>query len=678
MKLSQMFTGQTQAGGEVLHREEIHAQQPVRNTASINRQIRSLVPGQTVSGEIVGKNGSEVQIRLADDTVMNARVDRNLNIEIGKNMTFEVKSNGSALTLSPLFTNVSTDVNVLKALDMAGLPVNQASVEMTEKLMEAGLPVNRNTLLQVYREINSFPQTQIADVVDLHRLQMPVNEANLNQIGAYRSLTHQLLQGMEAVTDALPEVFAAMQESGDSAGAVKLYQELFMLLQEGSGEGQELSDALASLPEGAGQEALQGEAGVLQDGAAQAGQEITAGQENAAGPGNPALAGSDALGGQSLGSPEAPAVEDGMQQVEGAEISESLRAAVSEEVLSMVKNLPLTEGQMAEAVRQAEQFAAGETDASQFLRAMARLVENVENPQNGMPQNGAAFGSPDAVQDMGASGNPNVLQGMDASGNSGVPQGRGALENQDAFRNGGLLQNSGMTDRGAMLVTEDRDKAMGILAKMFSKPAFQKLLNGQLKKMWTVSPREVAEPGKIEELYRRLDRQLKSLSNALEHAGQADSAASRAASNLSQNVDFLQQINQMYAYVQLPLRLQQGEAHGDLYVYTNKKHLARGDGKVSALLHLDMENLGPVDIYVTLQNNKVSTSFRVRDDEMLEFLSRHMDLLTERLKKRGYDCSYSMTTKGELDSGAAESGIAPILQQEKGIALAQYAFDVRT
>ena len=651
MKLSQMFTGQTQVG-EVMHREEPHAQQTAKNTASINRQIRSLVPGQTISGEIVGRNGGEVQIKLADDMVLNARVDRNLNIEIGKNMTFEVKNNGSALTLSPLFTNVSTDVNVLKALDMAALPVNRTSVEMTEKLMEAGLPVNRNTLLQVYREINGFPQAQISDVVDLHRLQIPVNEANLNQMSAYRNLTHQLLQGMEAVTDALPAVFESMQEAGDAAGAVKLYQELFMLVQEG-GEGQELAGAIA-------EEAVQGQAEGQQEMAAQGdavqnkeAQGIVAGQENTAVDAEPgSFVPSDSM--TTEGQPQAALGEQAaggtaQQQIEGAEVSEALRAAVSEEVLSMVKGLPLTEQQMAEVVRQVNQFAAGEMDASQFMRAMNQLAESMEALQNG------------------------TLQNTGASENTDASQSTEAFQNTGAMQYNGLAQHSGAT-----LITENHDKAMRTLANMFSRPSFKKLLNGQLKKMWTVRPRDVAEPGKVEELYRRLDRQLKGLSNALENAGQADSAAYKAASNMSQNVDFLQQLNQMYAYVQLPLRLQQGEAHGELYVYTNKKHMAHADGKVSALLHLDMENLGPVDVYVTLQNNRVNTNFRVRDDEMLEFLSEHMDLLTERLRKRGYDCSYSMTTRGEIDGEAAESGIAPILQQEKGIALAQYAFDVRT
>lgn len=666
MKLSQMFTGQTQAG-EAMRREEAHFQQTVRNTAAINRQIRSLVPGQTISGEIVGRNGGEVQIKLADDLVLNARVDRSLNIELGKNMTFEVKNNGSALTLSPLFTNVATDVNVLKALDMAGLPVNRASVELAEKLMEAGLSVSKNSLMQAYREINSFPQAQISDVVDLHRLQMPVNEANLNQMAAYRNLTHQLLQGMNAVSEALPEVIGSLNAAGDAAGAVKLYQELFMLIQEGSQEASVPSGAMG-LPLGdAVLQELAAEGEAAQDSAVQDGmqdapgqgsvsQEVAPGQENVdaangqaqrpgmdfipEGPdagqpqaGGAALAGEGqptAVPGQTEAAQTTIASEQagegqaaaGAAQREG--VPEALRAAVSEEVLSMVKELPLTEQQMAEAVSQVNRFAAGETDAAQFLRAMNQLAE-----------------------DAGS------LQHMAQAG-----------------------QNDAAGHNEAALITDSHDKAMRVLANMFSQPSFKKLLNGQLKKMWTVSPREVAEAGKVEELYRRLDRQLKGLTNALENAGQSDSAAYKAASSMSQNVDFLQQINQMYAYVQLPLRLQQSEAHGELYVYTNKKHMARADGKVSALLHLDMEYLGPVDVYVTLQDSKVNTNFRVRDDEMLDFLSQHMDLLTERLKKRGYDCSYSMTTKG--DAGDAASGIAPVLQQEKGIALAQYAFDVRT
>ncbi len=234
MKLSQLFSG------EVRTDTSSHPSQTQMTPAqmeSINRQIRSLVPGQTISGEIIARNGSEVQIRLSEDLVLNARVDRNMNIEIGKNMTFEVKNNGSALTLSPLFTNVATDMNVLKALDMAGLPVNGSTVQMTQQLMAAGMSVNKTNLQQIFREINNFPQAEIVDVIHLHKLQMPVNEANINQMISYRNLSHQLTGGMETILEGLPEVLDSMVEEGNLQGAAKLYQELLDLVREGAGQG---------------------------------------------------------------------------------------------------------------------------------------------------------------------------------------------------------------------------------------------------------------------------------------------------------------------------------------------------------------------------------------------------------------------------------------------------------
>jgi flagellar hook-length control protein FliK len=131
----------------------------------------------------------------------------------------------------------------------------------------------------------------------------------------------------------------------------------------------------------------------------------------------------------------------------------------------------------------------------------------------------------------------------------------------------------------------------------------------------------------------------------------------------------------MYTYVQLPLRLQQGEAHGDLYVYANKKNLAAKDGPISALLHLDMEHLGPVDVYVSMNDAKVNTKFYLQDDEMLDFIMGHMDILTERLQKRGYNCTFEMQVRNQEEE--EQSSIQKLLQQENHIPLAEYAFDIR-
>ena len=194
---------------------------------------------------------------------------------------------------------------------------------------------------------------------------------------------------------------------------------------------------------------------------------------------------------------------------------------------------------------------------------------------------------------------------------------------------------------------------------------------------WSIKPEDVESPERVEELYQKLGKQLKGLSNLLEENGQRGSSAYQNVTNLSQNVDFLQQINQTYAYIQLPLHLRQGEHKtGELFVYTNKKNLAKKDGQVSALLHLDMEHLGPLDVYVALKDTKVSTKFYVQNDAILDYLEANMDVLTERLQKRGYDCKCETTLHTELQQTA--QAMAPLLKTEGSVPVAQYAFDVRT
>lgn len=582
MKLTELFSGKTNMENSV---QNVPTQQR-NNTADINRQIRALVPGQTIHGEIVGRNGSEVRIKLAEDMVLNARVDQNINLELGKALTFEVKNNGAVLMLSPLFTNVASEVNVLKALDMAGLPVNETSVQMAKQLMEAGLPVNKTTLQQVYREIHAFAEGEISDVINLHKLQMPVNESNMEQMAAYRNLTYQLTNAMDTVLSLVPRSVDNMLAAGNVQEAGKLYQMLFTAIEE------ETALAMKAM-------AAAGEGGVATDGIPQADVEAGAGSVSAQ------MA--ETVTAEAAADPAADPEQVGIltkepAKSEGFPVDAHVRNELSESFSQTLDKLEMTPEAKQTFAEQIKAFAQGEGNVSELFQLSEQLLRAAEN-----------------------------------SGREQV-----------------------------------------VLRECFGRKDFQNLLSEQLKNLWTIRPQDVAEPEKVTELYKRLDRQLDSLTRALEAGGQTESGAYKAASVMSQNLDFLQQLNQMYAYVQLPLHLQQGKAHGDLYVYANRKGLASRGGQVSALLHLDMEHLGPVDVHVTLQDAKVSTKFYVQDDEMLDFLEEHMDLLTQRLKKRGYDCDFSMTARSPQDGKAQDKGLQPILQQDKGVILSQYAFDVRT
>lgn len=496
------------------------------NTEQANRQIRSLVPGQTLRGEIVSREGSNAQIRLLQDVLIDAKVDADIRLDLGQNITFQVKSNGQTLNLSPLFTNMATEGTVRKALDMASLPTNENTVAMTKQLMDAGLPIDKNTLQQIWHESNSFPDAEIMDIVNLHRLELPVTEENISQMASYRNLTHQLTEGIADAFEALTATLQEMVAGGNVEQAAGLYQAITDLL----------------LAEG-----------------------------------------------------EVSGVADTVQ----AENTQTLQTIVEEN-----PKVLQPEEISAENMGRLSDITVKAVDSDESVTAQLQNIQKL------------------------------LKQGLDT---------------KDVHLLHRVLQDS---------------KVMELPGKL-------------LLDSWSLRPEDVESPKKVEQLYQKLGRQLKGFADALGENGQSGSQVYQAVSNLSRNVDFLQQINQTYAYIQLPLHLRQGEHKtGELFVYTNKKNLAKRDGQVSALLHLDMEHLGPVDVYVAMQDVKVSTKFYVQNDAILDYLESNMDVLTQRLKKRGYDCNCETTLRTELQHTA--QAMAPLVKTESSVPIARYAFDVRT
>ncbi|MCM1136882.1 MAG: flagellar hook-length control protein FliK [Clostridium sp.] len=202
---------------------------------------------------------------------------------------------------------------------------------------------------------------------------------------------------------------------------------------------------------------------------------------------------------------------------------------------------------------------------------------------------------------------------------------------------------------------------------------FKTLLKNEMSKQWLLTPEEVAEERSVDKLYERMNNQMNRLNQALSQNLRPDTPLAKTVSNVSDNINFMNQLNQMFTYVQIPLKMQGQNANGELFVYTNKKSLARKDGSVSALLHLDMEHLGSVDVHVSMTNQKVSTKFYLQDDSALDLIADHIDILNKRLESRGYSMNAEFINQTE-DTNVMDE----ILKQGKNIsALAGYSFDAR-
>lgn len=565
MKLSEIFK---------ITRNDTDSIQDVPKTDSasaerINRQIKSLTPGKQLQGEIIERNGNEVKIKLAGDLILSARMDRDVNVEEGQVLTFEVKNNGTTLSLSPLFTNTTNTDNVFKALQMANLPINETTISMTEIMMQQGMSVDEKSLQGVFRDIMLNPGTAVVNIVQLHQMGLPVNVGNLQQMENYKALTHQLVKGMTDVLKELPIAFSELYVKEGAPIALQMYSQLIKNL---------LPDTYSS-GEGGADTALQ----------------------------------SDVTGSDTQNLPNGTIDTNSTLQSQGETKSE-------QNVLNNPQ--PNMELPVFELLSQKE------------CASLADLISAI--PEESYPE------AKELVQQ--------ILQG-----------------NVDATE---VLKTL------SELYSETDIRLHVALADIFRSGEYNKLLEAAVLKQWSIEPSEVMENKNVEELYTRLVNQLKGMKEVLDGSGAGQSSASKNVANLSQNIDFMNQMNQMYTYVQLPLKMNSKHANGELYVYTNKRSLAENDGNVSAFLHLDMEHLGPVDVYVAMQNNKVSTKFTLRDDAMLDFLNSHIHILNERLSKKGFtmQCEMKVREKQEKEYNPIDR----ILQADRNTTLlSQHAFDVR-
>lgn len=210
--------------------------------------------------------------------------------------------------------------------------------------------------------------------------------------------------------------------------------------------------------------------------------------------------------------------------------------------------------------------------------------------------------------------------------------------------------------------------------KIYHSDRFREILTKAFTDKWTLAPEEVGDKQKVEQFYSRLSAESEQLSQLMQEAD-TNHAAGSSAKNIHENISFMNELNQSFQYVQLPLKMSGKNANGELYVYTNKKNLARKGGTLTALLHLDMANLGPMDVKISLETEKdmLTTRFCLNED-VVSFMQEHMEELTQRLTRAGYVCKTYVEPRQEQKS------VMDIMEEQSGVAvtpLSYQAFDIK-
>lgn len=592
--------------------------------------VTQLQPGDTFQGEIVSVNGEDVQIQLTNGQYMAAKLERDVQVAIGQLMNLQVQSNkDNRVVLKPVYDGKMQLLRVGEsALRAAHMAVNDRNLALVSTLIENGMSINKNTLMLFNRLTLQNPSASMADLIKLNKLQLPVNDNSLTQLQNYQNMEHRLLDGIREASDEILKLYDTLTGKADGQENQNVSGNAVSNATQGTSAGQMAMPAALPLENGgrfmeqllvmlAGREGQTAVNGNLTAPASQGGQNVqdSQGSQNV----------QDSQDGQIV-QKEQEIQLDGTNRVLDTAGTDLKTAIVTKENL---QGMPTADGRTdtgqntGQQPRQGAVYSEVQQETQKNVQSQRPLDTILAQLKSEKPQM-----LPDRIVSLMREGNRD-----------------GKLDIRDMKQ---LLLDS---DLGRQLTTEQK-------AVIFRSEPFRTMLKSGLQKQWTLTPQELAQEGRVEEFYQKLAKESSQLARMMNEAAQSagqggNGSQARAMTNISENVEFMNQMNQMFSYVQLPLKLGNSQAHGDLYVYTNKKNMARKDGMLTAFLHLDMDNLGSLDVSISLastamqtERNQVTTKFYL-DEDVIALVEGHIDELAQRLSKKGYQCKNMILEKEE-------------------------------
>ncbi|MBE5943937.1 MAG: flagellar hook-length control protein FliK [Lachnospiraceae bacterium] len=226
--------------------------------------------------------------------------------------------------------------------------------------------------------------------------------------------------------------------------------------------------------------------------------------------------------------------------------------------------------------------------------------------------------------------------------------------------------------------TNDSDISATDIKAFFQTEEYKELLKSGIKEKFTLDGNNMKSPQELDELYNKMYEKTNNLAEAFGgKGGSAGEQLSNSAKGMQERLDFIQNLNNMFSYAQIPVKLGNNEMNSELFVYMNKKKLSENKEDVSALLHLDMDHLGPTDVHVSLRGGMVNTRFYVEDEVSAKILDEHMTILEKAVNEAGFSLKNEVITR---EPSIATSG-SMVVDEMFGVDLEQsvkrYSFDIR-
>lgn len=569
--------------------------------------LRDMGAGNIFEGTVNSIKGGRVTLGLPNGQEITARMDGKVPLSVGQSMFFQVKSNdGAQIAIRP-FTVDGNSVNLtlLEALKAAGINVDGRNLSMVNTMMEEQMSIDRGSLTQMARVLAGNPDIDVKTLVQMQKLELPISPEMASQFQNYADDKQAITQNLNTFMDKLPGVLAQANLSGETLQKMGL-EILTALTEHTAGDGGMMTPGGESVT------------------TAQTGQSEAPGVLTEGAPGAPNAPETEGLAKVLQNAPEA-----------GVKI---LQNAPASQVIVGAGDLAVSgDGQ---------QVSENAVPAANVQTAddHAVITQELSSKTRGMPAEGVS--NVPVTEDLSATFSNAQASSVAAFVEElqAMPQFAGVSYTQGQSASGVLEQLT------KLLAAQSAPDTQELLA-LFENKGFQGLMKTAMEEQWLIKPEELSGSGnRINRLYDRLENQLEKLEHIVRASGaDAESADAKnvtlLAADIRSNIEFMNQINQAYTYVQIPLKLSGQNASGELYVYTNRRGGAQEKEELTAFLHLDMDALGPTDVSVRLKGRDVSTNFYFDTDASYELVMAHVGELEERLRSKGYNCRTSVTNE---------------------------------
>lgn len=606
--------------------EELKAASGMQKVVSTLEELSS---GSVFEGTVSSVKNGKVTLALSDGQTITARLSGKVPLSQGTPMFFQVKSNdGATIEIKP-YTGAGSGGNPIltNALTEGTVPVTERNLAMVDAMMKEQMPIDKQSLLNMARIANMNPGVDITTVVNMTKLGIPVSPEMAAQFENYMTDEHAILQEMDQAMNELADLAGSHDLTPDQA--VQMNQKILSILlpeQTAAGESVNTEGQI----ETGGQTMAEGQ--IVTGGQITAeGQIVTGGQTTAEGQ---TTSEGQILTGGRLGAEE--------QTVNGEQTT-TAGQAIQEG----------TGGQAIGEVLSDQQFSS----LGRLLQNIPSLVESTKLFPEAMEQDIFI----DTLEDESVAQN---LMTEDAAWKAA--DGKTALDKN--------LTVSDFLRTVSQILSENNGMASQSIQKLLGSDAYKSLLRNVMEQQWLIQPEALKQEKKISQLYEKLEQQMRQVEDALKEAGVTKTRFPETAAEVRGNIEFMNQLNQAYTYVQVPLKMSGQNANGELYVYTNKKNLRDPDAELSAFLHLDLEHLGSTDVSVKMQHRNVKTNFYMADDASYDLVEKYLPVLEQKLKDKGYQCTITMT-KEEKKVSFGDDFLRKDMPQTG--TLHRYSFDVR-